>query len=135
LSQPGQQFSIAHVILPAASLLLGMQCLASLIALTDGQASLLAGLPELLDVALPGHRRSESVLILRRSRWPAYVVFSRVLHELLGRAATTGDLLAFLWSEELVQETVRVLMKQAGIDIAQRPSSDNSVASAGLGLS
>src|ERR1039458_111765 len=53
LSQPGQQFSIAHVVLPATGLLLGMQCLASFIALTDGQASLLASLSELLDVALP----------------------------------------------------------------------------------
>jgi predicted nucleic acid-binding protein len=44
------------------------------------------------------------------------VVFSRVLHELLGRAATTGDLLEFLWSEELVQETIRVLMEQKGLD-------------------
>ena len=32
-----------------------MQCLASFIALTDGQASLLACLSELLDVALAGH--------------------------------------------------------------------------------
>ena len=44
------------------------------------------------------------------------VVFSRVLHELLGRAATTGDLLAFLWSDELVAETIRVLMEQKGLD-------------------
>jgi len=44
------------------------------------------------------------------------VVFSRVLHELLGRAATTGDLLAFLWSEELVAETIRVLMKEKRLD-------------------
>ncbi len=44
------------------------------------------------------------------------VVFSRVLHELLGRAATTGDLLEFLWSEELVQETIRVLMEEKNLD-------------------
>jgi hypothetical protein len=30
------------------------------------------------------------------------VVFSRVLHELFGRAATTGELLELIWSEELV---------------------------------
>ena len=44
------------------------------------------------------------------------VVFSRVLHELLGRAATTGDLLEFLWSKELVQETIRVLMEDKDLD-------------------
>ncbi len=42
----------------------------------------------------------------------ANVVFSRVLHELLGRAATTGELLEFLWSEELVEETIRVLIEE-----------------------
>ncbi len=44
------------------------------------------------------------------------VVFSRVLHELFGRAATTGDLLEFLWSDELVQETIRVLMEEKDLD-------------------
>jgi predicted nucleic acid-binding protein len=44
------------------------------------------------------------------------VVFSRVLRELLGRAATTGDLLEFLWSKELVQETIRVLMEDKDLD-------------------
>jgi predicted nucleic acid-binding protein len=43
------------------------------------------------------------------------VIFSRVLHELLGRAATTGNLLEFLWSDELVQESTRVLIEQKGL--------------------
>jgi predicted nucleic acid-binding protein len=53
--------------------------------------------------------------VLPKAVLDANVVFSRVLHELLGRAATTGDLLAFLWSEELVQETVRVLTEEKDI--------------------
>jgi hypothetical protein len=65
LSQPGQQFSIAHVVLAATGFLLGMQRLASLIALTDGQARLLAGLSELLDVALAGHGAASLALALQ----------------------------------------------------------------------
>jgi len=44
------------------------------------------------------------------------VIFSRVLHELLGRAANTGGLLRLLWSEELVRETTRVLVEDKGLD-------------------
>lgn len=40
------------------------------------------------------------------------VVFSRVLHELLGRAADTGGLLKLIWSDELVRETTRVLIEE-----------------------
>ena len=59
-SQPRQKFSIAHVLLSAARLLLGVQSLASFIPLADGQVGLLASLSELLDVALPAHVRRES---------------------------------------------------------------------------
>ncbi|MGH2904666.1 MAG: PIN domain-containing protein [Solirubrobacteraceae bacterium] len=44
------------------------------------------------------------------------VVFSRVLHELLGRAANTGGLLELIWSDELVAETTRVLVEDKGLD-------------------
>jgi len=44
------------------------------------------------------------------------VVFSRVLHELLGRAANTGGLLELIWSEELVAETTRVLIEEKSLD-------------------
>jgi predicted nucleic acid-binding protein len=44
------------------------------------------------------------------------VIFSRVLHELLGRVANTGGLLELIWSEELVQETTRVLIEDKGLD-------------------
>jgi predicted nucleic acid-binding protein len=44
------------------------------------------------------------------------VVFSRVLHELLGRAANTGGLLELIWSEELVAESTRVLVEEKGLD-------------------
>jgi predicted nucleic acid-binding protein len=44
------------------------------------------------------------------------VVFSRVLHELLGRAGNTGGLLELIWSEELVAETTRVLIEEKGLD-------------------
>ena len=36
------------------------------------------------------------------------VIFSRVLHELFGRLATTGNLLELIWSDDLVDETTRV---------------------------
>jgi predicted nucleic acid-binding protein len=44
------------------------------------------------------------------------VIFSRVLHELLGRAANTGGLLKLIWSEELIRETTRVLVEDKGLD-------------------
>lgn len=44
------------------------------------------------------------------------VVFSRVLHELLGRAGNTGGLLELIWSEELIAETTRVLIEEKGLD-------------------
>ncbi|MFI4977877.1 MAG: putative toxin-antitoxin system toxin component, PIN family [Solirubrobacterales bacterium] len=44
------------------------------------------------------------------------VLFSRVLHELLGRLASTGGLLELIWSEELVRETTRVLMEDKGLE-------------------
>jgi len=44
------------------------------------------------------------------------VVFSRVLHELLGRSANTGDLLELIWSDELIAETTRVLIEEKGLD-------------------
>jgi putative PIN family toxin of toxin-antitoxin system len=43
------------------------------------------------------------------------VLFSRVLHELLGRAATTGNLLELIWSDELVQETTRTLINEKSL--------------------
>jgi predicted nucleic acid-binding protein len=43
------------------------------------------------------------------------VLFSRVLHELIGRAATTGNLLELVWSDELVEETTRTLMEEKGL--------------------
>jgi predicted nucleic acid-binding protein len=43
------------------------------------------------------------------------VIFSRVLHELLGRAAGTADMLELIWSEELVAEATRVLIEQKGL--------------------
>jgi len=46
----------------------------------------------------------------------ANVIFSRVLHELLGRAANTGGLLKLIWSEELIRETTRVLVEDKGLD-------------------
>jgi predicted nucleic acid-binding protein len=46
----------------------------------------------------------------------ANVIFSRVLHELLGRAADTGGLLKLIWSEELIRETTRVLVEDKGLD-------------------
>ncbi len=44
------------------------------------------------------------------------VVFSRVLHELLGRAGNTGGLLELIWSDGLVAETTRVLIEEKGLD-------------------
>jgi predicted nucleic acid-binding protein len=46
----------------------------------------------------------------------ANVIFSRVLHELLGRAANTGGILELIWSDELVRETTRVLVEKKGLD-------------------
>jgi predicted nucleic acid-binding protein len=45
------------------------------------------------------------------------VIFSRVLHELIGRVATTGSLLEFVWSDELVEETMRVLVEDKGLSL------------------
>jgi len=44
------------------------------------------------------------------------VLFSRMLHELLGRLASTGGLLELIWSDELVAETTRVLIEDKGLD-------------------
>jgi hypothetical protein len=61
-SQPHQQFSIAHIPLPApARFLVCVQRLTCLVALAARQASLLASLPKLLDVALAGHRRASEL--------------------------------------------------------------------------
>jgi predicted nucleic acid-binding protein len=43
------------------------------------------------------------------------VIFSRVLHELFGRLATTGNLLELIWSDDLVDETTRVLVDDKGL--------------------
>jgi predicted nucleic acid-binding protein len=43
------------------------------------------------------------------------VLFSRVLHELIGRVATTGNLLELIWSDELVEETTRTLIHEKGL--------------------
>lgn len=40
------------------------------------------------------------------------VIFSRVLHELLGRIATELRLLTLIWSEELLAEAERTLLKR-----------------------
>jgi len=44
------------------------------------------------------------------------VIYSRVLHELLGRAATDARLLELIWSDELVAEAERVLRDRKGVD-------------------
>lgn len=44
------------------------------------------------------------------------ILFSRVLHELFGRLASTGDLLELIWSNELVNETIKALIEEKGLD-------------------
>lgn len=46
----------------------------------------------------------------------ANILFSRVLHELMGRAGTAG-LFAVVWSEELLHETRRVLVERRGLAV------------------
>lgn len=50
------------------------------------------------------------------------IIYSRVLHELMGRVARRLRLLDLFWSEELLAEARRSLMEKKGlsIDIAQR---------------
>jgi predicted nucleic acid-binding protein len=50
------------------------------------------------------------------------VVYSRVLHELLGRIATQLDLLTLIWSDELIAEIERVLVerKPMSLEAAQQ---------------
>lgn len=51
----------------------------------------------------------------------ADIVFSRVLHELMGRLATGARLFDLIWSEELLDEAKSSLMKRKGLsaDAAQ----------------
>jgi len=51
----------------------------------------------------------------------ADIVFSRVLHELMGRLATGARLFDLVWSEELLDEAKSSLMKRKGLsaDAAQ----------------
>lgn len=44
------------------------------------------------------------------------VIYSRVLHELMGRAALGGRLLDLIWSDELLDEAKRVLREHKGLD-------------------
>ncbi|MGH2912757.1 MAG: PIN domain-containing protein [Solirubrobacteraceae bacterium] len=52
----------------------------------------------------------------------ADIIYSRVLHDLMGRVAGRLGLLDLVWSEELLTETKRVLMQRKGLtdDAAQR---------------
>jgi hypothetical protein len=43
------------------------------------------------------------------------IVFSRVLHELMGRVAKGLELLDLVWSEELLAETRRSLVEKKGL--------------------
>lgn len=45
----------------------------------------------------------------------ADIVFSRVLHELMGRVAKGLELLDLVWSEELLAETRRALVEKKGL--------------------
>lgn len=69
LSQPSQQFSIAHVRLRASGRLLGMQGLTGLVALLHAETHLFAGLPELLDVVLSAHPRVVRYEALTYNEW------------------------------------------------------------------
>lgn len=46
------------------------------------------------------------------------VIFSRVLHELLGRVATELRLLTLIWSDELLAEAERVLLERKDLPAA-----------------
>lgn len=50
------------------------------------------------------------------------IIYSRVLHELLGRVASELRLLDLFWSEELLAETRRSLIAKKGlaVEVAQR---------------
>jgi predicted nucleic acid-binding protein len=50
------------------------------------------------------------------------IVFSRVLHELMGRVAKRLELLDLVWSEELLAEARRSLVEKKGLpeDVAER---------------
>jgi predicted nucleic acid-binding protein len=52
----------------------------------------------------------------------ADIIYSRVLHDLMGRVAGRLGVLDFVWSWELLAETKRVLMQRKGLadDAAQR---------------
>lgn len=43
------------------------------------------------------------------------IMFSRVLHELIGRVARTMRLLDLIWSDELLDEAKRKLMERKGL--------------------
>jgi len=60
---------------------------------------------------------SESGRPVPRAVLDSNVIFSRVLHELLGRAAGEARLFDLVWSEELLTETKRAL-------IEEKPTSD-----------
>jgi hypothetical protein len=46
------------------------------------------------------------------------VIFSRVLYELLGRAAASARLLTLVWSDELLEEAKRVLVERKPLPAA-----------------
>lgn len=54
------------------------------------------------------HRRARAVL-------DSDIVFSRVLHELMGRVAKRLELLDLVWSEELLAEARRSLVERKGL--------------------
>lgn len=56
---------------------------------------------------------------LPRAVLDSNVIFSRVLHELLGRAAASLRLLDLIWSDELLAETERVLIEHKPLTPAQ----------------
>lgn len=59
---------------------------------------------------------------LPRAVLDADIIFSRVLHELMGRVADDLRLLDLLWSEELLAEAKRSLVEKKGLseEIAAR---------------
>lgn len=52
----------------------------------------------------------------------ADVIFSRVLHELIGRIATTGRFITLVWSDELIAEARHSLIARKGLaaEVAER---------------
>jgi predicted nucleic acid-binding protein len=54
---------------------------------------------------------------LPRSVLDSDVIYSRVLHELMGRLAHDARLFDLIWSDELIAEARRVLIEYKGLDV------------------